>query len=362
MNEDGSFNVEIELEPEEQGEVETLLYGVPPEEVSFDDVATWGSVFGRVTGGEAGFTYAHFSNMLAGLGGRLTAEETRALWLRSCAHLFGMHEAEAADSALDVEQAYRVVRRVGLCAGALQKDLDRGEEAVPYHVLYMNGIRMGGRDPSGVSRTVTLEDAFAALGLSAVGSDAESLDDLANVEQRCGIRLPDALKSFFGQCGVCRAVRETHPNDPKLSRVDWLLWPENDRARPRRIPELGLNGDCAMLLVDEHDGDYAWHAVFCEGDLDARVYLRDEQEERWHLVAPTMAFFFWDLAQSGLIRYQEPRFAGMRPVRKNDIGLIYDRPIRRRDASKVEKERAARSLVEPVTDPEKPRRPWWKIW
>ncbi len=75
-----------------------------------------------------------------------------------------------------------------------------------------------------------------------------------------------------------------------------------------------------------HQGDHEWVAVFDDGDLDVRLYVRweGEEDEVWKLTVPTVGMFFWDLCSTGLSWYRETDFEGGPRTRKTDIGLAVE--------------------------------------
>jgi hypothetical protein len=124
------------------------------------------------------------------------------------------------------------------------------------------------------------------------------------------------------QCeGVARAVTDCHSNNPNLidfRRGEWKI--------RRGMRERELSGDCALVILEPHQGDHEWAVVFDDGEDDARVYVRWETNDRetWLQTAPDLAMFFWDLAQTGLTWYQDTKFEGGKRVRRSDIGLVLD--------------------------------------
>jgi len=73
-----------------------------------------------------------------------------------------------------------------------------------------------------------------------------------------------------------------------------------------------LSGDYALVIMVPHQGDHEWAVVFDDGEDDARVYVREEDEdgEMWFLTAPDISMFFWDLAQTGLSWYEDTKVKG----------------------------------------------------
>jgi hypothetical protein len=88
----------------------------------------------------------------------------------------------------------------------------------------------------------------------------------------------------------------------------------------------GLDGEFAITIMLPHQGDHEWVAVFDDGDLDARIYLKWETEKGdvWKLTAPSVGMLIWDLAQTGLAWYRETGFEGGPPTKESDIGLAVE--------------------------------------
>jgi len=151
--------------------------------------------------------------------------------------------------------------------------------------------------------------------------DQSTVDFLRRVEQEQDVRLPVALTRLLRCEGAARAVMDSHSNNPSLLDFDASQWTVR-----RGMREQNLSGDCALLIMTPHQGDHEWVGVFDDGDEDARVYVRwdGEEGESWLLTAPTVAMFFWDLAQTGLIWFQDTNFDGGKPVRRTDIGLALE--------------------------------------
>jgi hypothetical protein len=180
---------------------------------------------------------------------------------------------------------------------------------------------MGGREPAEVSRRVTLDDAFAALGLTSGRIDKSTVSFLQRFEREQAIRLPSTLVELLHRSGVAGAVAECHPNNPNLVEFKKGEWTLRRGMRGQQ-----LSGDYALVIMVPHQGDHEWAVVFDDREEDARVYVRwdTEEGEGWLLTAPGIGMFFWDLAQTGLTWYQDTQFKGGKPVQRSDIGLILD--------------------------------------
>jgi len=314
VNEDGTFKIEFDSK-----EMNLMPYwhGVTAAEVSFDDPHQWKSVFARISGDEGSLTQDDFVSAMAALGAQAKPKKIRNVWTEICQTLFNLPPKQAKIHILDEASAYRLFLHLGFAAKQCAKDL-QPDHSEPFSTLYWNQTRMGGREPSEVSRRVTLEDALVTLGLEAVNADYSAAAVLRDVEQKHAVRLPKTLKVLLQCEGVARAVKSCHPNAPSLIDA-WGI----RRGMRRR----GLNGDCELTIMVPHQGDHEWVAAFDDDEDDARVYVRwtTGNTEMHVLTAPSVGMFFWDLAQTGLAWYQDSPFKEKVPVRRSDIGLILDR-------------------------------------
>jgi len=319
VNPDGSFKVEFDVK---EMAVLPYWYGVTPAEVSFGDALQWTDVFSRISGSGGAFALANFQCALATLGYQIAPDQAQMIWAQSCQTLFNVAGEPAENHVLDETSSYRLFLHLGIsakqCAENLQPDRPK-----PYFKLYWNQLRMGGREPAEMPRPVTLDDAFAALGLNARRVDHSTAKFLRQGEQEHAIRLPTTLMELLQCDGVARAVMDSHSNNPRL--VDFRKDGWNLR---RGMRERQLSGDCAIVIMVPHQGDHEWAVVFDDGDEDARVYVRwdAEEGESWLLTAPGVGMFFWDLAQTGLGWYQDQdsKLELGKPARKTDIGLALD--------------------------------------
>lgn len=322
VNEDGTFTIDPD---EKRSRLMPYWYGVTPSEVSFNDAGRWPAALARLTGGAGRLSEPDFVRALSLLGFQAADERVHRFWVETCAKRFGIGEAQAAGASLDAEQAYALCLAAGVSAKRLDEALAAGGPERPYYTFYWNLTRMGGRDPAEVRRPVTLDDALAAVGAAGRETDGDAAARLRSFEAAHGIRLPEALKTFFGRRGVGDLIRHSHPNNPDPVTAEREGW-----ALRRDVRGRGVDADFAVTVMLPHQGDHEWAAVFNDGDPDARVYVRWEQEEVesgdvWRLTAPTVGMFFWDLAQTGLAWYRETGFKGGPPTRETDIGLAVGR-------------------------------------
>jgi hypothetical protein len=314
-NEDGTFTVEPDVKPML---LMPVWYGVTPAEVSFNDAGQWGPVFERLSPNAAGMNRADFNGALALLGFRADEGQVEGFWVRNCRELFNVGEEQARDFVLDRDAAYRLILHAGLSAWRCAELLN-GDGPSRYFKLYWNQTRMGGRDPAEIRRPVTLDDAFAALGLPDDRTDARMAAFLKAFEKGEGVVLPENLKRFLCRRGVADAVMGCHPNNPALlplGEPDWRLH--------RGLRSQNVQGEYGLVVMTPHQGDHVWAAAFDDREDDARVCVNwaGEDGAEWALSAPSVGLFFWDLAQTGLAWYQETNFNGGRPVQRTDIGLV----------------------------------------
>jgi len=293
--------------------------GVTRAELSFDDARQWQTVFPLMCPGGS-LRVGDLTSVLAARGFGIAPDDARRTLVQSCCKLFNIEEAQAESRDLDEASGYRLVRHVWLSARHCAEYL-RADRPKRFFKMYWNQLRMGGRDPEEIPRPVVLEDALSALGLKADRIDHSAAEFLRQVEQDHGVRLPTALMNLLRCDGVARAVVECHPNDNNLVGFRRERW----RIR-RGMRDHGLAGDCAIIFMEPHQADNDWAVVFDDGEDDARVYVRWESdtEMSWFLTAPSVAMFFWDLAQTGLAWYQDTGFRGGKSVRRSDIGLVLD--------------------------------------
>jgi hypothetical protein len=317
VNEDGTFKIEFDVK---QMQIMPYWHGVTAAEVSFDDDRLWPRVLAEISPDGQKLTEPNFRDALTRLGYQVDAEQSRRYWGESCRKLFDVAEGQADGLALDPDASYRLFLHLGLSAKQCAEGL-RADRPRPYYKLYWNQTRMGGREPAELPRRVTLDDALAALGLTAGEFDDAAADFVHGFEREQEVQLPTALKEFVCLRGVADAVTDCHPNNPNLDPVGVGVWHLQRGMRRRQ-----LQGDYALVVMQPHQGDHQWAVVFDDGEDDARVYVwgATEESDYWLLTAPGIGMFFWDLAQTGLAWYQDTRFGGGRRVKRSDIGLVPD--------------------------------------
>jgi hypothetical protein len=309
VDEDGCFKIEFDVK-------EMLIiphwHGITPAEISFDDERRWPQIFAAISPDGSSFALDDFKAALSALGFQVSSDDARRLWDDGRAKL------SAAADVLDAATTYRLFLNLGLSALAVADKL-KPTGKKPYFKLYWNQTRMGGRDPAELNRPVTLDDAFAALGLTASDVDPTTKAFLEEFERKESIRLLSSFVALLNRTGAANAVVDCHPNNPRLVDFKQDRWTLERDMRSQQ-----LDGAYALVFMLPHQGDHDWAVAFDDHDSDARVYVRWDAEdgEKWLLTAPTIGFFFWDLAQTGLTWYQDTRFQGGKPCQRTDIGLI----------------------------------------
>ena len=172
------------------------------------------------------------------------------------------------------------------------------------------------RQPSDISRPVTIDDAFDALGLPQPTPDTASVALLEAFENDNDVELPPNLRRFLCCSSISKVVTRSHPNNPNL-----VLPGDADFELLCDPPVETTNADYALTIMLPHQGNHIWAAVFNRGETDASVYVTGG-EGHWLITAPTIGMFFWDLAQTGLIWYQNTGYDGGKLIEKIDIGVI----------------------------------------
>ncbi len=325
VNEDGTYNIEFDQK-------DLILmpqwFGVTDEELSFNDTNLWEELYERVCPAGIGFRMENFQKLLADLGFTVTADGAEQYWCKTCKKLFAVDEIPARQLSLKKESAYNVLLEAGICAKQLLSLL-RADKRQKYCKTYWNQTRMGGRDPSEIRRGITLDDAFVSLGIARNGIDQKKQNAFSNLEAQDGISVPNTLMTFLCQRGVTEAFKNCHPNNPDLLSPDNSYWNslhESPWEVRRDLSQAGIDGNFAIKIVEF---EVEWWAVFNENETDARIYAHwyhDDDSEAWSLCAPSVALFFWDLAQTGLIWEQSlrvKRAKPVKPVKQTDVGLMY---------------------------------------
>lgn len=253
---------------------------------------------------------AVFADALTEVGYILADEQFDEFWDEECRDLF---DIDPKGAALNAEQAYQLFRRGGCVAKSF---VTRGRGEVNYFKLYWNKIRMGGRRPQELPRAVTLDDAFAAMGIAEPAIDAGAVAKLDGFEADNDVELPETLRRFLSCPDIAKVVLDTHPDNPEPAL------PGDEDFALLRSPSIGDGtADFGVVIMLPHQGGHTWAAVFNRGDADARVCVRACRDE-WTLTAPSLGMFFWDLAQTGLLWYQDTKLHGGKPIKQTDIGMV----------------------------------------
>src|SRR5262249_43183746 len=157
-------------------------------EISFDDALQWKPVFARIAGGRPTLSADDFPAALAMLGYQMEPDQARKFWVQGCQDVLD-RPAEHAAEIVNEEACRGLFLNLGLSARQCLEKLEP-EKPASLFKLYWNQTRMGGRDPGDVARPVTLEDAFAALGLEADRVDRSTDAFLRQIEKKHAVRLP----------------------------------------------------------------------------------------------------------------------------------------------------------------------------
>ena len=276
-NEDGTFDV---VPVEREDDFMAVWQGLTRPELSFDDEALWPPVFDALRGKRNGIGLVEARKAFESLGIEVEEEKLNALWTKKCGEL---------SLVLGREQSYRLFATTGFCAKQLadpstnpSKDLFK---------LYWNQVRMGGRDPSDVGRAITLDDTLVALGLTKAGDDAKVVKAIAALEKKNRVKLPATLKQLWSKKNANGVILDSHCNNPEpLDAKHWEL---------RRGTKKSVWGArIAIKIMTPHQGDHAWWAVFDDATDEIWVSF-EEKKPPVRRVSRSLAFFFWDLAETG---------------------------------------------------------------
>jgi hypothetical protein len=258
--------------------------GLTAAEVAIDDEAAWPALYETLRGASAGMGREEVRAAVERIGPRVGDEPMRTFWTEKCAELFPGREPEGL--LLNVDEAYRFFQSVGYCTRRLSGP--EGDPALHRFKLYWNQVRMGGRDPAEVGRTIGVDDALAAIGLEGTGEDPARAAAVLAFGARERLVLPAELVSLWARPGIEDAIRDSHCNNPEPIRLeDWTVSRDDDDS-------------VAVRVMLPHQGDHAWWAVLRAGATDAEVWLSFEEDGApIRRVAQSLAFFVWDLAQTG---------------------------------------------------------------
>ncbi len=280
-NDDGTFTIELDVKARS---FMPYWHGVTLPELAFDDDAAWGPLFERWQGPQ-GMGWAEAQRALAAIGMEVADAAMQAFWTERL-ELLGVADG---DGFVDQGRAYELFRGAGFSS----KQLTTRPAADRFRTFYWNQTRMGGRDPADVGRAIGVDDALAALGLTEAGEDVEAFAAIDAFATEHRLTLPDELRILFGRLGALEALGGCHPNSPEpRAPASWQMFGD---ARVRGLPV-----DVAITFMDPHQGEHLWSVGFdaAPGGL-ARVFLAGDELDNAVPVAPSLAFFVWDLAQTG---------------------------------------------------------------
>lgn len=250
--------------------------GVTRAELSLDDAALWPAAFARLRGDGPGVDQQRAAAALTALGYDVPADQLAARWPA------GVEVLDAAATAAWF---------TGLGFGAALLVDAPPPPHLRHYPFYWNSLRMGGRPPDDVGRPIALADTLAALALPpAAPPDAATTAALDALAQAHPLRVPPGLRALWATPGALAAIGDSHPNAPSpRAAADWVV-----RAAPAitRRPH-------AVEIMDPHQGEHVWLAVFGDADDDAEIWIELAPHLTPWRCAPTSALFFWDLAQTG---------------------------------------------------------------
>ena len=271
--------------------------GVTRDEISFDDERLWPALFATFRGDKSGMGVEEVAAALAGIGLDVELDGLKGFWQQTCNEWFPSEASGAV--LLDAEDAYRFMLLIGVSA----KRLAEAGAANPHEELfklYWNNIRMGGRAPADVGRSISLGDTLAALGLLEAPEEPAQVTSLMQFETDHRLVLPKMLKQLWSRAGVLTALRDSHCNNPEPLPVGrWQLVRRENRKN---------GGAFELRIMVPHQGGHAWWAVFDDDAEDAAIWISrpaaggevDDGGAVLHAkVAFSLAFFFWDLSETG---------------------------------------------------------------
>ena len=295
---DGTFKFEFD---DKEMIIMPYWYGITQQEISHNDEEEWRTVYPKICNANGAFSWTAFHSIMNRLGYELNEEQAKLYWQEGCKRAFGR---EACDDnrtiVLEQEAAYRAFVELGLSAKRIGMGVNGGYRPSFSH-FYWNQIRMGGRDPADLSRPIEIADAFDVLELDRHQSDARAVASLDRFERKFNVSIPESLRTFICRAHVQDRVRDMHPNNPMLLPVDqWSVRKKGIDAE---------EGAHVIKIMEPHQGDHVWCAVFQDGERDARVYIAsyDDEDPVAELSAPSIGMFFWDLAQTGRSWFQETK-------------------------------------------------------
>lgn len=290
---DGTFAVALDSQAKS---FLPVWYGLMAGDVSFNETELWPELFAQIAPDRM-FDKDAFRVAMKYINPNLDADGIDRFWSKTCKTLLGATQQPAEDMELDELQTYEFFLAIGVSAKALLAYI-KGQAKSSFLPVYINQIRMGGRDPSDANAPIILDDALQALNMTYSGKDRAVSTVIAQFETNNQITLPRILKEMYCREGFAVAVSDCHPNSPILVPAsNWKL------VRGMRVHQ--LPGEYALTIVHENQRCYDWVVVFDDDTEDATVFVTPDVEpwEDIYLTAPGIAIFFWDLAQTGAAWY-----------------------------------------------------------
>jgi hypothetical protein len=290
------------------------VYGVPKSQVLFGEYARWGAIFDELAAGRPGLDAAAFKQAMvrcAGIDPQLV-EPLDELYQFICRKVFQWEDGQPVDLLLDRRQSFDLLVGGGFAPSGAGMPVPRYHEA--YWKMLSGTFRIGGREPDELSRVITLSDAATALGVS-TGSSPSAVSELNALQ---GVSIPPDLAWLWSDA-VQKALNAVLPYrwfpiapgaDDEPGSEEWPVLSDREGSADQfTIPFMHV------------DGVIWWAAAFQPGDAQARVILADEESPAWHVAAPSLAHFVWDVVQTGLGWHSNPdtRSRSVRTVR-TDIG------------------------------------------
>jgi hypothetical protein len=277
-------------------------YSVTGDQISKNDKQLWCGVFAEIAGEAERLTLLQLSEKLEQAKCSASESDFVRIWNQHSTDRYGI----TAES-LDVDQSYNFIRAFGLSAKQMSPD---SMPELIYIKFYWNQTRIGGRNPSELPRIVTLEDAFKSLGL-VEKTDSNVEAKLLKWQKKNDVQFPENLNRLLRCSHVSNTVTQSHPCNPEF------VYPFDSFSELQRnvtIEQCDEQYEFALTVLVTR-GPETYCAVYNEVDDDAKICLY--LNGRFHIVAPCVGMFFWDLAQTGLVWDARD---GKETV-KTDIGL-----------------------------------------
>jgi len=261
-NEDGSYDV-VPLGHED--DFMSTWQGVTLPELSIDDEKLFAPVFEKSRGKRKGMGRDEARATFTSLGIDVDDEKMKSFWAQKCKELRPGDDPKSV--LLDCAQAYRLFVTSGFAAKQLATKALPGNELFK---LYWNQVRMGGRDPENVDRAITLDDTLVILGLAKAKNDTKTTKAIESFEKKNGLKLPSTLEALWSKKGAAESILDSQCNNPEpIEPKRWKL--------ERGTKKSAWGARNALRIMDPHQGDHGWWAVFGDGASDAEVWVSFEQ-------------------------------------------------------------------------------------